>query len=551
MVTTHQEVLERVRAPLLTHASASVPETAYVALKHLHLLAQRAPMLFSRSFKSFFCRYSDPSYVKSAKLDLLVAVADEANAYEVVTEISEYVADVSPGFSREAVRAVAAIARAVPDASGLVERLLSFLDMGRGHVTCEVIRALPDVLRRYPASRDLVVNTAVTVDLPSIAEPDARAAMLWVLGVHGTALRSTPYVLEAAAAGFEGEEVPVKLALLTAAARTFFARPHETRPALGAALAAGAADPSRVVRERATLYHRLLRHDPSAAEQIIAVPIPEGTDFSSGETEEVRDRIFSEFNTLSVVYRQPAAVFVRHFEDDAGALAGPEAAQDPGARGSGAQPAPAPALEEADLLGASEEGLLSAPEQAAARGEDLGGAGLDGLGLEGGAGFGAAAAPPPAPAASVPIDLGDLLGGGGGEAAVQGPAPAGGAGALEAGATLDPAGFQQLWGAGADGETSVEVAVDPVATVAIVVEPERVKEALEGRGLCLVAHGGGHPKLKLLVYGKAGGGQVACEAMVDANYGEAKLRVRTVPRGSVSVDTVRSALGDAFASLAG
>lgn len=50
-------------------------------------------------------------------------------------------------FARQSVRAVAHIAQSVPDASGLIERLLAFLDMGRQHVTDQVITQLPDIIR--------------------------------------------------------------------------------------------------------------------------------------------------------------------------------------------------------------------------------------------------------------------------------------------------------------------------------------------------------------------------------------------------------------------
>ena len=40
-------------------------------------------MLFSSDYKHFYCRYSDPSYVKKLKLEMLTAVANETNTYEI------------------------------------------------------------------------------------------------------------------------------------------------------------------------------------------------------------------------------------------------------------------------------------------------------------------------------------------------------------------------------------------------------------------------------------------------------------------------------------
>ena len=61
-------------------------------------------------YSTFFCRMNDPSYIKDLKLQLLSAVADESNAYDIVTELTEYVGDIDEHQSREAVRAVGRIA---------------------------------------------------------------------------------------------------------------------------------------------------------------------------------------------------------------------------------------------------------------------------------------------------------------------------------------------------------------------------------------------------------------------------------------------------------
>jgi hypothetical protein len=57
-----------------------------------------------------------------------------------------------------------------------------------------------------------------------------------------------------------GSEPPVsKLALLTAAAKLFFARPPESQKLLGTCLAAGLNDADQDVHDRALLYFRCVR----------------------------------------------------------------------------------------------------------------------------------------------------------------------------------------------------------------------------------------------------------------------------------------------------
>ena len=67
--------------------SSGSPEQSYAVMGHLHLLVMRAPMLFSSDYKHFYCQYVDPFYVKKLKLEMLTAVANESNTYEIGTSL--------------------------------------------------------------------------------------------------------------------------------------------------------------------------------------------------------------------------------------------------------------------------------------------------------------------------------------------------------------------------------------------------------------------------------------------------------------------------------
>lgn len=55
---------------------------------------------------------------------------------------------------------------------------------------------------------------------------------------------------------FASQALPVRLALLSAAAKLFFARPPECQALLGSALAAASADTDQDVHDRGLLYYR-------------------------------------------------------------------------------------------------------------------------------------------------------------------------------------------------------------------------------------------------------------------------------------------------------
>ena len=72
----------------------------------------------------------------------------------------------------------------------------------------------------------------------------------------GSCPQDAPYLLEPLVANFGAEPVPVRLALLAAVGKLFFARPPECQRLLGALLAAGCADSNQDVHDRALMYYR-------------------------------------------------------------------------------------------------------------------------------------------------------------------------------------------------------------------------------------------------------------------------------------------------------
>lgn len=65
-----------------------------------------------------------------------------------------------------------------------------------------------------------------------------------------------------------------------------------------------ACTPYRRIPIRSTLPYRLLRVDAAAAERVVAPMLMQVPWFSEALSQEAKDTIFSEFNTLSVVFQQ-------------------------------------------------------------------------------------------------------------------------------------------------------------------------------------------------------------------------------------------------------
>ncbi|XP_075641863.1 beta-adaptin-like protein A isoform X2 [Castanea sativa] len=196
MADVHQQVYERIKAPLLTLVSSGSPEQSYAVLSHLHLLVMRAPYIFSSDYKHFYCQYNEPSYVKKLKLEMLTAVANESNTYEIVTELCEYAANVDIPIARESIRAVGKIALQQYDVNAIVDRLLQFLEMEKDYVTAEALVLVKDLLRKYPQWSQDCIAVVGNISSKNVQEPKAKAALIWMLGEYSQEMNDAPYILE-------------------------------------------------------------------------------------------------------------------------------------------------------------------------------------------------------------------------------------------------------------------------------------------------------------------------------------------------------------------
>lgn len=119
-----------------------------------------------------------------------------------------------------------------------------------------------------------------------------------------------PHVLSSDAYG-EESSIEVKLSLLNATVRLFFKRPPEVQAMLGRLLTFALDDASsQDLHDRALFYVRLLREDVEAARDVIACPIPPISDEFAEEKDSAElDSLFSEFNTLSIMYGERSEQF--------------------------------------------------------------------------------------------------------------------------------------------------------------------------------------------------------------------------------------------------
>ncbi|XP_035999593.1 AP-1 complex subunit beta-1 isoform X4 [Fundulus heteroclitus] len=433
-------LLKKLAPPLVTLLSAE-PELQYVALRNINLIVQRRPEILKHEMKVFFVKYNDPIYVKLEKLDIMIRLASQANIAQVLAELKEYATEVDVDFVRKAVRAIGRCAIKVEQsAERCVSTLLDLIQTKVNYVVQEAIVVIKDIFRKYPNKYESVIAT-LCENLDSLDEPEARAAMIWIVGEYAERIDNADELLESFLEGFHDESTQVQLQLLTAIVKLFLKKPTETQELVQQVLSLATQDSDNPdLRDRGYIYWRLLSTDPVAAKEVVLAEKP----LISEETDLIEPTLLEELichiGTLASVYHKPPSAFVegsrgvqhKRLPGSAGSGESVESPDTGSAAGASDAP-PAVIPSQGDLLG----DLLNldltppattGPPPPATSGLQLGamdllGGGLDSL-LGGdlggssamGAGFGA---PPPAAAAapfSAPVsggldDLFDLGGG--------------------------------------------------------------------------------------------------------------------------------------------
>uniref|UniRef100_A0A3P8W0U0 AP complex subunit beta n=1 Tax=Cynoglossus semilaevis TaxID=244447 RepID=A0A3P8W0U0_CYNSE len=303
-------LLKKLAPPLVTLLSAE-PELQYVALRNINLIVQRRPEILKHEMKVFFVKYNDPIYVKLEKLDIMIRLASQANIAQVLAELKEYATEVDVDFVRKAVRAIGRCAIKVEQsAERCVSTLLDLIQTKVNYVVQEAIVVIKDIFRKYPNKYESVIAT-LCENLDSLDEPEARAAMIWIVGEYAERIDNADELLESFLEGFHDESTQVQLQLRTAIVKLFLKKPTETQELVQQVLSLATQDSDNPdLRDRGYIYWRLLSTDPVAAKEVVLAEKP----LISEETDLIEPTLLEELichiGTLASVYHKPPSAFV-------------------------------------------------------------------------------------------------------------------------------------------------------------------------------------------------------------------------------------------------
>lgn len=318
-----EQIVSRVKAPLVTLVASGSNETCYALLKQVEYLVQLCPGAFDDEYRQFYTRFSEPTHVKYLKVKILPLLANPDTAPDIVAELAETVNHSNKHLSCLAIQSMAKIACRNTGGPGAAEsiaqRLVDFLDLNVQHIQGEAATGLTLMVRKHPDLKPVCCNSLART-LKYVDEGEGKASIIWLLGECCDLVQDAPYALEKLIDDYDNlKDVRVKQNLLNATMKMFFARPPEVQRMLGRLLMKVTDDvSSQDLHDRGLLYYRLLKSgaDPTTVlKHVISnskATIPGDTVlFTEDDDKEIRAELLKEFDTLSTIYGKTSVSFIK------------------------------------------------------------------------------------------------------------------------------------------------------------------------------------------------------------------------------------------------
>ncbi|KAI9016772.1 adaptin N terminal region-domain-containing protein [Hyaloraphidium curvatum] len=283
-------------------------EVQYVALRNILLIIQKRPDFLKNEMKVFFCKYNDPIYVKLAKLEIMIRLANDANVAQVLSELREYASEVDVEFVRKSVRAIGRCAIKIDSSAD--KCIQTLLDLIQTKVNYVVQEAIVDIFRKYPNRYESIIST-LCENLDSLDEPEAKASMIWIIGHYADRIENAHDLLAQFLETFREDPAEVQLTLLTAVVKLFVRRPTVGQDLVPKMLKWATEDLDNPdVRDRAFIYWRLLSTNPVAAKAVLFADMPTISTETDNLEPSFLDDLLLYVSSLSSVYHKLPTTFI-------------------------------------------------------------------------------------------------------------------------------------------------------------------------------------------------------------------------------------------------
>lgn len=234
-------------------------EVQYIVLQNIATMSIERKGMFEPYLKSFYVRSTDPTMIKTLKLEILTNLANEANISTLLREFQTYVRSQDKQFAAATIQTIGRCATSITEVTDTcLNGLVCLLSNRDEIVVAESVVVIKKLLQMQPAQHGEIIKHMAKL-LDSITVPVARASILWLIGENCERVpKIAPDVLRKMAKSFTSEDDLVKLQILNLAAKLYLTNSKQTKLLTQYILNLGKYDQNYDIRDRTRFIRQLI-----------------------------------------------------------------------------------------------------------------------------------------------------------------------------------------------------------------------------------------------------------------------------------------------------
>nr|XP_056704167.1 AP-3 complex subunit beta-1 [Euleptes europaea] len=234
-------------------------EVQYIVLQNIATMSIQRKGMFEPYLKSFYVRSTDPTMIKTLKLEILTSLANEANISTLLREFQTYVKSQDKQFAAATIQAIGRCATNISEVTDTcLNGLVCLLSNRDEIVVAESVVVIKKLLQTQPAHHGEIIKRMAKL-LDSITVPVARSSILWLTGEYCERVpKIAPDVLRKMAKSFTAEDDLVKLQILNLGAKLYLTNSKQTKLLTQYILNLGKYDQSYDIRDRTRFIRQLI-----------------------------------------------------------------------------------------------------------------------------------------------------------------------------------------------------------------------------------------------------------------------------------------------------
>ncbi|KAM5328144.1 AP-3 complex subunit beta-1 [Glossophaga mutica] len=234
-------------------------EVQYIVLQNIATMSIQRKGMFEPYLKSFYVRSTDPTMIKTLKLEILTNLANEANISTLLREFQTYVKSQDKQFAAATIQTIGRCATNILEVTETcLNGLVCLLSNKDEIVVAESVVVIKKLLQMQPAQHGEIIKHMAKL-LDSITVPVARASILWLIGENCERVpKIAPDVLRKMAKSFTSEDDLVKLQVLNLGAKLYLTNSKQTKLLTQYILNLGKYDQNYDIRDRTRFIRQLI-----------------------------------------------------------------------------------------------------------------------------------------------------------------------------------------------------------------------------------------------------------------------------------------------------